>query len=186
MAEEDVSNEQAESEEAESVDAEPAEPEPELLHGAPVSYSRGQTVLHPSRAEYLALVKSLREQGYWMCADLCAVDYLTAQSNRTLPPGIQPERFEIVVTLLNNSERSRLRIRVQVPENEQSIDSLFSVHPSAENPEREVFDLFGINFENHPDLSRILMPDDWEGHPLRKDYSVGEIPVQFKQAPTSR
>ncbi|HTO00910.1 MAG TPA: NADH-quinone oxidoreductase subunit C, partial [Microthrixaceae bacterium] len=115
-----------------------------------------------------------------------AVDYLTAEADRPLPAGIEAERFEIVVNLLNNSERSRLRLRVQVPESDQSIESLFVVHPSAENLEREVFDLFGITFENHPDLTRILMPDDWEGHPLRKDYSVGEIPVQFKDAPTAR
>lgn len=182
MADDEVTQVEEVSEEAAEPEAAPVE----LLHGVPVSYSRGQTVLHPSRQEYLALVKSLREAGYWMCADLCAVDYLIADASRSLPAGIEAERFEVVVTLLNNSERSRLRLRVQVPEDDQNIDSLFAIHPSAENPEREVFDLFGIKFENHPDLTRILMPDDWEGHPLRKDYSVGEIPVQFKDAPTAR
>lgn len=181
-----MADEAAADAEAEVAEAEEVEPEPELLHGVPVSYSRGQTVLHPSRSEYLDLVKSLREQGYWTCADLCAVDYLTAEDARLLPAGVGAERFEVVVSLLNNSERSRLRLRVQIPESDQTIDSLFSIHPSTENPEREVFDLFGLHFENHPDLTRILMPDDWEGHPLRKDYSIGEIPVQFKEAPTSR
>lgn len=160
------------------------EPEPELLHGAPVTRSRGQTVLHPGREDYPALVASLREQGWWTCLDLCAVDYLGYRAARELPAGTQPERFEVVVQLVNHRERSRLRLRVQVPEADPTVASIFSLHPGVENPEREAYDLFGITFEGHPDMSRILMPDDWEGHPLRKDAPSGRIPVQFK-APSS-
>jgi NADH-quinone oxidoreductase subunit C len=66
------------------------------------------------------------------------------------------------------------------------VASLYDLYPGAEAMEREAYDLLGINFEGHPDLSRILLPDDWEGHPLRKDYAMGRIPVQFKSAAQAR
>jgi NADH-quinone oxidoreductase subunit C len=167
--------------------AEPeSEPEPELLHGAPVTWSRGQAVLHPDRDGYMDLVRSLREQGWWTCVDLCGVDYLGYAGTRELPPGTEPERFEVVVSLLNHAERSRLRLRVQVPEDDPTLPTLFTLHPGVENPEREVYDMFGISFTDHPDPSRILMPDEWEGHPLRKDDAVGRIPVQFKGVSSAR
>ncbi len=93
-----------------------------------------------------------------------------------------PERFEVVVSLLDIDSARRLRVRVQVPEDELVLPTLFDVWPGTEALEREVFDMFGITFDGHPDLSRILMPEDWIGHPLRKDYEVGDIPVQFKEA----
>ena len=77
-------------------------------------------------------------------------------------------------------------MRVQVPDREPTVPSLFDVWPGAEAMEREVFDMFGITFTDHPDLSRILMPEDWVGHPLRKDYAIGAIPVQFKAASNVR
>jgi len=75
---------------------------------------------------------------------------------------------------------------VQVPESDPTIASLYSIYPGADALEREVYDLLGVAFEGHPDLSRIMMPEHWEGHPLRKDYATGAIPVQFKGAPASR
>jgi NADH-quinone oxidoreductase subunit C len=151
------------------------------VHGCAVTDSRGQTVLHPARDQYLDVVKALADDGYGMCTDVTAVDYLV-HPGRTLPDGTAPERFEVVVVLLDIPNRRRVRLRVQVPESDPSLPSLFDVHPGTEALEREVFDMFGIVFTGHPDLTRILMPEDWVGHPLRKDYEVGEIPVQFKAA----
>lgn len=157
-------------------------PEPETLHGALVTRHRGQRAVHVDRAELVALVRTLRDEGWLQCLDLTAVDYL-AHRRSDLPEGVAPERFEVVVTLISHAERERLRLRVQVPEDDATVPSLFEVHPGTEAMEREVFDLFGIAFEGHPDLTRILLPEDWEGHPLRKDYGIGRIPVQFKDAP---
>jgi len=145
----------------------------------------GQEVLHVRRDRYLAAVEALRVGGYEMCSDLCAVDYLR-HLDRDLPDGAAPERFEIVVNLLSIERRQRVRLRVQVPESDPVLPTLFNVYPGTENMEREAFDMYGIRFEGHPDHTRILMPDDWEGHPLRKDYSVGRVPVQFKEAPGPR
>lgn len=139
----------------------------------------------PTRAQYRDLVASFRHDGFELCADLCAVDYLT-HPGRNLPEGVQPERFEVVVNLLSMSKRQRVRIRVQVPKHDCAVDSLFSVYPGTEALEREAFDLFGVLFTDHPDLTRILMPEEWEGHPLRKDYGIGRVPVQFKEAPGPR
>jgi NADH-quinone oxidoreductase subunit C len=161
-------------------------PQPELLHGAPVTTSRGgQRVLHPSREQLVPVVKALRDEGWLMCLDVTAVDYL-AHDRADLPAGISPERFEVVVILISHAERDRIRLRVQVPESDPVVPSLFDVHPGTEAMEREVFDLFGIRFDGHPDLTRILMPEDWHGHPLRKDYAVGQIPVQFKASTNVR
>ena len=157
-------------------------PEPELLHGAPVVRVRGQRVVHAGREELVSLVRTLRDEGWVQCLDVTAVDYL-AHPQPDLPDGVAPERFEVVVLLISHHERERLRIRVQVPESDPVVPTLFEVHPGTEAMEREVYDMFGIAFEGHPDLTRILMPEDWEGHPLRKDYGVGRIPVQFKDAP---
>ncbi len=158
-------------------------PEPELLHGCAVTYSRGQRVAHVPRARLREVVKALCADGYVQCIDVTAVDYLGYPAPRSLPEGEAGERFELVVQLINHREAARLRLRVQVPESDPAVDSLFTLHPGTEAMEREVFDMFGITFDGHPDLTRILMPEDWEGHPLRKDYSVGRIPVQFKGAP---
>jgi NADH-quinone oxidoreductase subunit C len=151
------------------------------LHGCPVAQTHGQEVIHPTREQYLDVAKALADEGYTMALDLCGVDYLQ-HMGRPLPEGVVPERFEVVVQLLDIGNRRRTRLRVQVPESAPTLDSLFDLHPGTEAAERETYDMFGIEFENHPDLSRILMPEDWEGHPLRKDYDIGRIPVQFKEA----
>jgi NADH-quinone oxidoreductase subunit C len=154
---------------------------PELVHGCPMVESLGQKVLFVDRDKYVTVVKALVVDGFDVCVDLTGVDYLT-HASRTLPAGIAAERFEVVVNLLSLEQRARLRLRVQVPESDPVVPSLFDLHPGTEAHERETFDMFGISFDGHPDMTRILMPEDWDGHPLRKDYSTGAIPVQFKGA----
>ena len=151
----------------------------EPVHGCVTSESRGQAVVYPTREQYLPLMKALLDEGYSMCTDLCGVDYLTFPG-RTVPDGITAERFEVVVNLVDIDRRQRIRVRVQVPDDDATVATLFDLWPGTEAMEREAFDMFGIRFDGHPDLTRILMPEDWIGHPLRKDYEIGEIPVQFK------
>lgn len=139
----------------------------------------------PGRDTYKGMVAAFRDAGFEMCTDLCAVDYLT-HPGRSLPDGVSPERFEVVVNLLSLSKRQRVRVRVQVPDSDPVVDSLFEVYAGTEAMEREAYDMMGIVFSGHPDLTRILMPEDWEGHPLRKDFGVGRVPVQFKEAPGPR
>ena len=139
----------------------------------------------PAPAQYVDLVASFRDDGFEMCVDLCGVDYLE-HFGRWLPDDVVATRFEVVVNLLSLSKKERVRIRVQAGDDAPEVDSLFALYPGTEAMEREVFDLFGILFTNHPDLTRILMPEEWEGHPLRKDYGSGRVPVQFKESPGPR
>jgi len=159
-------------------DAPEATPEPPTVHGYPLTDSLGQAVVHVPRDGYIALLKQLADDGYVQAVDLCGIDYLT-HPGRALPEGIVPGRFEVVVNLLDIEHRRRLRVRVQIPADDVSCPTLFDVHPGTEAMEREAYDMFGIEFTDHPDLTRILMPEDWEGFPLRKDYGAGDIPVQF-------
>ena len=153
------------------------------IHGCVAVVDRGQTIVFADRDQYLRLIGALADDGYAMCVDLTAVDYL-AFPGRVVPDGVTAERFEVVVNLLDITHRRRIRVRVQVAESDPGLPSLFDLHPGTEAMEREVFDMFGISFGGHPDLTRILMPEDWVGHPLRKDYEVGSIPVQFKGSPS--
>ena len=159
------------------------EPAPEL-HGCPVTTSHTQKVLHPTREQLLGVVKALTADGYRQCIDSCGVDYLGFDADRGIPEGVEPGRFEVVITLISHEAAERIRLRVQVPADDPSCPSLFSLHPGTEAMERETFDMFGITFTDHPDMTRVLMPEDWEGYPLRKDYSVGRIPVEFKGDPS--
>jgi len=172
---------------AEPAPDEPTEPTgPEPIHGAPVTVALGETTIHPARGQLVEIVTALRDEGWLMCLDVTAVDHLTNSAPRLLPEGVAPERFEVVVMLISHQRGERVRLKVQVPEDDLVVPTLFEVHPGTEALEREVFDMFGIRFDGHPDLTRILMPEDWIGHPLRKDYAVGRIPVQFKGDPGPR
>ncbi len=140
---------------------------------------------YPSPEQYVDLVASFRDDDFEMCVDLCGVDYLE-HVDRWLPEGVDGTRFEVVVNLLSLSKKERVRVRVQAGDDAPEVHTLFSLYPGTEAMEREAFDLFGILFTNHPDLTRILMPEEWEGHPLRKDYGSGRVPVQFKESPGPR
>jgi NADH-quinone oxidoreductase subunit C len=166
-------------------DAAPAGPVDETRHGVPLSHAHGQVVLHPTRQEYPGVVQALFDEGFLVAVDLTGVDYLT-HPGRTLPDGVEPGRFEVVVNLLSHTTRERVRLRVQVPADDVVVPSITDVHPGVESSERETYDMFGIVFDGHPDLTRILLPEDWAGFPLRKDQDPGRIPVQFKGPAPSR
>ncbi len=152
----------------------------EMAYDCPVSWSREQKVLHVARDRWRHLAHTLLADGWNMCIDLTSVDYLSYSANRNLPTGVAPERFEVVASFISHKRGERLRARTQVPADDTRVDSLYAIYPGTDYLEREVYDLMGIEFTDHPDLSRILMPENWEGHPLRKDYGINAIPVQFK------
>ena len=146
--------------------------------------SHGQGVLYVDRHHWRDLAAWLRdEQRFTQCVDITAVDQLL-RPTRHLPPGVTPERFEIVANFLSHPRNLRIRAICQVPDGVE-VESLFDVYPGTEMPEREIYDLFGVPFAGHPDLTRLLMPDDWVGHPLRKDDPPARVPVQFKEAPSA-
>ena len=130
-------------------------------------------IINTSVAEYKKLVESLHSESFEMMVDLTVVDWFRKKE----------PRFEVVVQFLSVSKNERKTVKVFVDDEELSIPSITDIYPSANFYEREAFDMFGINFLEHPDLTIILMPDDWNGHPLRKNYGSGRIPVQFKNAP---
>ena len=105
-----------------------------------------QEIVFPTREQYLPVVQGYRDDGFEMCIDLCGVDYLT-HFNRHLPDGVPPERFEVVVNLLSLSTARRVRLRVQLPESDLEVASIFDVYPGVEAMEREAFDMFGIIFD---------------------------------------
>ena len=126
-----------------------------------------------SPSDYFSTVQELNQDGFELMVDLTVVDWFRKRE----------PRFELVVQFLSTSKNERKTIKVEISDEDLSVPSITSVFPSANFYEREAFDMFGIKFSDHPDLTRILMPDEWVGHPLRKDYGSGRIPVQFKNAP---
>ena len=126
-----------------------------------VSESLGQTVVRVAAAEIVSVITFLKSRGFNMLIDLTAVDHL----------GREP-RFDVVYQLYHLDLRAYLRLKVQVGGDEPSVPSVAHVFAAANWAERECYDMFGVVFRGHPDLKRILMPDGWKGHPLRKDYPV--------------
>lgn len=134
---------------------------------------RGDTWIVVDKAFLPDICRFLRDDPELSCrflSDIVGIDQL----------GRREPRFEVVYNLYSFRTFTRLFLKVRVNEGEV-IPSVTSVYPGANFPEREVYDMFGIVFEGHPDLRRILMPDDWVGHPLRKDFPLGGEEVVFDQ-----
>jgi NADH-quinone oxidoreductase subunit C len=136
-----------------------------------VTEFRGEVTLVVPAERNLEALRVLFDAGASppVLTDLTAVDRSPAEP-----------RFEVVYLLTWYAPPVRLRVKARLPEANPVIASAIPLWAGADWLEREVFDMFGIRFEGHPRLTRILMPDEWEGHPLRKDFGVGGVPVQFK------
>ncbi len=138
------------------------EREPQTI--AEVIESRGETTVVLARRDLVRICEFLMQDqalAFDFLSDICAVDRFPMEP-----------RFEVNYHLLSMQRRDRVRIKVRLSGSDAVLPSVTGIWPTANWHEREIFDLFGIRFEGHPDLTRILMPDDWEGHPLRKDYPV--------------
>lgn len=123
---------------------------------------RGETTVVVKKERIVEICTFLKKElGFNFLTDLCGVDYLG-----------QTPRFMVVYQLYNIGSHQRLRLKAPVEENDSKVDTVSGVWATANWLERECWDLMGISFNNHPDLRRILMPADWQGHPLRKDYPV--------------
>ena len=142
----------------------------EKAFSAQGSEFRGQASLLVPPGHIVAAAHALRDKhGFAMLAALSAVDYW---------PQRQP-RFHVVYQFKNLLQKLRLEVRVPLDGDEPELASISEVFPNANWHERELWDMFGLKITNHPDLRRILMPEDWAGHPLRKDYPLGYEEVQF-------
>jgi NADH-quinone oxidoreductase subunit C len=118
---------------------------------------------------------ALRHDGYRLLVFETCVDHLNDASREW------PARYELVYQLRNLDTKEQVRVRAFVDGDPPRIDSVHDLFPPANWDERETYDMFGVIFENHPNLTRILMPDDWVGHPLRRDYPVGGEVVEFSE-----
>ncbi|GIV00475.1 MAG: hypothetical protein KatS3mg014_2090 [Actinomycetota bacterium] len=135
---------------------------------------RDEVVAVVPREELVAALERLRadpELAFDLLSQVTATDW----------PGREP-RFWLSYDLYSTTRRHRLRVKVGLPEDDPRAPSVVGVYPTADWHERETYDLFGIVFEGHPDLRRILLPEDWEGHPLRKDEEMGGVPTRFHGA----
>jgi len=124
-------------------------------------FDRNELTITVARENIIAAGQALQQAGYNFLEDVTAVDWYPSEP-----------RFQIVYSILSFSLKQRIRLVVRLDSDSASLDSITPVWPSANFYEREIFDLFGVHFGGHPNLRRIMMPEDWNGHPLRKDYPV--------------
>jgi NADH-quinone oxidoreductase subunit C len=136
---------------------------------------RDEITYHVRREHLLAFVTALRDEPglrFEMCLGVSGVHY----------PHEEGRELHAVYHFQSITHNRRVRVEVSVPDDDAVIPSIVAVYPTCDWHERETWDFFGIVFEGHPALTRIMMPDDWPGHPQRKDYPLGGIPVEFKGA----
>lgn len=158
----------------------------ERFPGSIAVESFGQPVVYAARESFADIALFLRdEQQFTMLIDVTVVDHLL-DGVRLDVAGVEFERFEVVANYLSHKRNRRVRVIAQVPAGDPSIPSLTGAYLGADFPEREAFDMYGVDFTGHPDMTRILMPDDWHGHPLRKDDAPARVPVTFKGDPSPR
>jgi NADH-quinone oxidoreductase subunit C len=124
-------------------------------------YDRAELTITVARENIIAAGKAVQQAGYNFLEDVTAVDWYPSEP-----------RYQITYHILSMSLKERIRLVVRLDGENAAVDSITPVWPSANFYEREVFDLFGVHIGGHPNLRRIMMPDDWDGHPLRKDYPV--------------
>ena len=124
-------------------------------------FDRGELTIAVGRENIIAACEALKQAGYNFFEDVTAVDWYPSEP-----------RFQITYSFLSMSLKERLRLIVRLDSDEAALDSITPVWPAANFYEREIFDLFGVHFSGHPNLRRIMMPEDWKGYPLRKDYPV--------------
>ena len=140
-----------------------------------VVVDRGELTIFVAREHLLGVVTALRDEPglrYELCLGVAGVHY----------PADAGRELHAVYPFLSITHNRRVRLEVTAPDADPVIPSIVSVYPANDWHEREAFDMFGLVFEGHPGLTRILMPDDWPGHPQRKDYPLGGIPVEYKGA----
>jgi len=131
-------------------------------------FHRGRAVLRVDPAKIRTVLSHLEGKGYGFLASLHGVDYYPEEP-----------RLGVLYELLDMRRVDRISVKARVPTSAPHIDSVVELYPGAEFPEREVYDMFGVVFDGHPDLRRILMPEDYEGFPQRRDFPVGGEPVLF-------
>jgi NADH-quinone oxidoreductase subunit C len=140
-----------------------------------VTVDRSEITFYVDRAHLVQMCRTLRDDPtlrFELCSSVSGVDY---------GPEV-PQRLHSVYHLTSMTYRRRIRLEVAVEISDPHVPSVVEVYPTADFQEREAWDLFGIVYDGHPGLTRILMPDDWDGHPQRKDYPLGGIPVEYKGA----
>ena len=136
---------------------------------------RGEITFHVRREDLVATAQHLRDDPrlrFEFCSGVSGVNY----------PDDTGAELHAVYHLLSMTHNRRIRVEVSVPDNDPHLPSIVAIYPTNDWHERETYDMFGLIFDGHPALTRILMPDDWPGHPQRKDYPLGGIPVEYKGA----